>query len=216
MKVPSHRFLVTAYLALVTGMAGAATPPPTSPFEAYAWKAVSKSKPSPGLTMGSFHIQFEKTTLAMVQKAVGVGALSHQGDAGESIYWLCYTIPKPNNVERVWIISHGEMGGHEHAITNVISQEISQTKNTKDCPSLPTALQPLSFGTGLWLGMLKNEALNILGRPSHQSGAWWIFDYQSTVPGKCEPDGFLVTNWLFFENKAGRLVHINAGQVTSC
>jgi len=216
MTMPFPRIVVGSLTALITSMVCAATPPPASPYEAYTWKALSKAKPSLGIKMGSFEVQYEKTTLAMVLDTVGRGEISHQGDAGGSIYWLCYTLQQPKRSERLWIIAHGEMGGSKHAITSVVAKEIASTEGTNDCPSLPEKLQPVSFGKELWLGIEKEQALKILGRPSHQQEPWWVFDYQGNVPGNCPPDGFFLTNWFFFESKNGRLVQIHAGQVTSC
>lgn len=194
----------------------AASPPPQAPFSAHAWNALSKQKTTSGLKMGSFEVQFGKTTLAMVVRAVGYGEIAHQGDAGESIYWLCYTVENAKRDERIWIVAHGEMGGSEHAVTGISAQVLPATENNNECPTLPETLQPLSFGKKLWLGMPQEQALRILGNPSHQERSWWVFDYRGKVPGNCEPDGFDISNSFSFEISNGFLVRIHAGQVTSC
>lgn len=79
----------------------AGTPPPESPFDAMPWKATMKSRPATGLGMGSLRVRLEKTTLDDVRRAASVGDIAHQGDAGESIYWLCYTNLTPAPVERI-------------------------------------------------------------------------------------------------------------------
>lgn len=166
--------------------------------------------------MGSFNVKFERTTLNMVVHAVGRGEIAHLGEAGTSVYWLCYTVPRARHIERVWIAADGEMGGEEHAITQITAQEVPSTAGIEDCPYLPEAVRPLSFSQGVWLGTQENQALNILGRPSHQENRWWVFDFQGSAPGGCGPNGFSVSNWFTFETEGGRLIRIHAGQVTSC
>ena len=216
MKLPIQRIISFTISATVAGTVLAALPPPETPFKDHNWKAVSNSKPSTGLKMGSFSVQFEKTTLAMVRKAAGRGEIAHQGDAGASIYWLCYTVHSKKQTERIWIVAHGEMGGSEHAVTRISSETVETNENEEDCPALPKTLSPVSFDNGLWLGAQKDRALKILGRPSHQKDSWRVFDYASKVPGNCEPDGFDIFNWFEFEIRNGHLDKIHAGQVTSC
>jgi len=198
--------------ACMFGSAFAATPPPESPFPATTWTPVSKSKPATTVTLGSFELRFEETTLAMVIGAVGRGDVSHQGDAGDSIYWLCYTAPN----ERIWIIADGEMGGSGHAVTEVTAQRMERIQATDECPALPKSLQSISVAGQISLGSSERKALRILGQPSHRDGPWWSFDYQEKVPGNCEPDGFDRMNWLLFKTEHGHIVTIHAGQVTSC
>ncbi len=190
----------------------AAIPPPAQPFDAISWKARSESKPASELRLGNFVIHFEETTLADVQRAVGAGSIDHQGDAGESIYWLCYTAKN----EHIWIVAHGEMGGSSHAVTGVSAQRSPGAKAENDCPLLPPKLLPVSLQQGLWLGFTETEASKVLGAPSYSEGAWRSFDYQAKIPGKCEPDGFDIGNWLLMKLNGGRADTIIAGQVTSC
>ena len=78
-------FLVAESVAVI-----AATPPPEKPIDPRPWqKAVEKATPTKGLNMGSFRVQFEKTTLDEVRRAALAGQISHKGDAAESTYWLC-------------------------------------------------------------------------------------------------------------------------------
>lgn len=216
MKPSIQRIISFIITAAVAGTVLAALPPPETPFEDHSWKAVSNSKPTTGLKMGAFIVQFEKTTLAMVRKAVGRGEIAHQGDAGASIYWLCYTAHSKKQTERIWIVAHGEMGGSEHAVTRISSETVGTNESEEGCPVLPGSLSPVSFDNGLWLGAQKERALKILGRPSSQKDSWWVFDYVSKVPGKCEPDGFDILNWFEFEIRNGQLDRIHSGQVTSC
>lgn len=208
-------FLVMT-IAAVPSTCSADTPPPTQPFTAMSWPALSKSKPTIGLDMGAFKVEFEKTTLAMTIDAAGVGKIEQQGDAGEHILWVCYTLATPKQTERVWLISSGEMGGPKHAITEISAQTIQSKEKNDDCPSLPLAMQPVSFANGVWLGEKQSYAIKTLGKPSHQDKSWTIFDFEGKLPGTCEPDGYDVMNWFLFNSNNGRLITILAGQVTSC
>lgn len=192
------------------------TPPPTQPFTAMSWPALSENKPTIGLDMGAFRIEFEKTTLAMAIDAAGVGKIEQHGDAGEHILWVCYTLATPKQDERVWLISSEEMGGPKHAITAVSAQILLSKEKNDDCPSLPLVMQPVSFNNGIWLGEKQSNAIKILGKPSHQDKSWTIFDFKGTIAGTCEPDGYDVMNWFLFNTQNGRLKTILAGQVTSC
>lgn len=216
MPFPLQRWIAFFLMASVANFSYAAVPPPASPYGIANWKAVSKDKPATGLRMGAIDIQFEKTTLARVAQAVGRGEIAQQGEAGASIYWLCYTLVEAKYSKRLWIISNGEMGGREHAVTQIAAEEIPAAVDAKDCPAFPDKLLPLSFGKDLRLGAEKSKALAILGRPSYQTGRLWIFGYEGHIPGSCEPHGSLVNNWLSFEVKGERIVRIYAGQVTSC
>ena len=194
----------------------AETPPPTAPFDAITWKATMNRKPSTGINMGSFRIRFESTTLDDVRRASSVGEIAHRGDAGESAYWLCYTNLTPTLAERVWVISHGEMGGSEHYVTNVSAELLPNGSPTADCPALPDSLKPLSLDNRLWLGASASVANTKLGAPSHRKGAWRSYDFQGKVPGNCAGGGFDLLAWLLLHFQNGRINSLQVGQVTSC
>jgi len=217
MSGASRTLFAVVSVALLTPAVLAQAPPPEQPFSSISWRPLSKAKPATHLKMGTLEVRFEKTTLSAISDAIGLGRMFHQGDAAESIYWLCYTIRGGARAERLWIVAHGEMGGPEHAVTLVTAQEVQLTvQPTDDCPALPSALQPLSLAQDVWLGIPESKALQVLGRPSHRKGSWRSFDYQGKVPGNCQPDGFDLMNWLVFRTIEGRIVAISAGQVTSC
>jgi hypothetical protein len=211
------RKLLAIVSATVIAPVFAQIAPPELPFSNLSWKALSKKKPATHLKLGELEVRFEETTLRAISGAAGLGTMHHQGDAGESIYWLCYTIRGGSRTQRIWILAHGEMGGPEHAVTMVTAQEFEPTvQATSDCPSLPSALQPVFVAQHIWLGTPESKALKALGRPSHQKGLWRSFNYEGKVPGHCQPEGFDLMNWLVFRIAQGRIVEISAGQVTSC
>ena len=131
--------------ATLIAPAFAQTAPPELPFPDVSWKALSKAKPATHLKMGALEVRFEETTLWAISGTAGLGTMHHQGDAGKSIYWLCYTMQGGAQTQRIWIVAHGEMGGPDHAVTMVTAQELTPTvRPTIDCPALPSTLQPLS------------------------------------------------------------------------
>jgi hypothetical protein len=174
-----------------------------------------KSPPTKGITLGKLSVAFEKTTLADVRDAAAIGTIDHQGDASENTYWLCYCHTAADIAYRIWIASNGEMGGAEHFVTLIAAQRVSDAKPTKDCPSLPTKLQPISLDAPIWIGTTDRDVERALGTPSHRQGKWQQFDYRSKVPGQCQ-GGYNMSNWLWTRIEHGRIGAIFAGQVTSC
>jgi hypothetical protein len=194
----------------------AETPPPATPFDAMNGRAAIKQRASTGLHMGTLLVRSEKTTLDDVRRAASVGAIAHRGDAGESAYWLCYTNLGATQVERIWVVADGEMGGPEHYITHISAALQPNGGATADCPALPNSLKPLSLDNHLWLGASKTYATTKLGAPSFQKGAWQSYDFQGKVPGSCQGGGFdlLASLLLHFQN--GHINSLQVGQLTSC
>ena len=100
------------------------------------------------------------------------GTIEHQGDAGGSIYWLCYS----TRGARIWLVSSGEMGGVRHAITEFDAMTSRGTASA-DCPPLPVRFQPLSMHGGIWLGTFEGAVRKVLETPSQAHGSWQLFNY---------------------------------------
>lgn len=194
----------------------AAVPPPTVPQPSAHFQATLHAPPSSGLTMGSLSVRFEQTSLADVLREAPAGALSHQGDAGGSIYWLCYTNLNATTGERIWIVSDGEMGGDSHVITGVIAQRLAHGRASADCPALPGHLKPLAFEHGIWLDTPADAVRRKLGAPSSHGASWEWYDYAGKVPGKCGSEGFDLTNALALRHERRRINFLQVRQVTSC
>ncbi len=96
---------------------------------------------------GSLNIKLEATTLDEIQKRFG-GRIRHKGDAGESVYWLCYVNSNQNNSKIFWFFSDGEMGGDKHAVTEVVEQQLVSSYQKKDdgCIFGSKALAAIDFG----------------------------------------------------------------------
>jgi hypothetical protein len=200
------------FIAVVTFVASAAAePPPSDPFESVDWPASMREEPTKGITLGTFRVEFETTTLSEVQHVAKVGAIEQRGDAAEHILWLCYSITRGEGSERIWIISSGEMGGPEHSITEVAAQRRKSGTAPSDCPSLPRGMQPASLDKRVWLGSTEAELEQNFGPPSHSQGAWRSYFFTKDVSGDCTEG-----NSLDIKLEGGRVAELNAGQITSC
>jgi hypothetical protein len=151
-------------------------PPPTE--EKITVSATLEVDPVQAIRIGSITAKFEKTTLGEILNTVGVGSIEHAGDAGGSQYWLCYSLPN----QRVWLISHGEMGGSDHALTQVQAISTKLTSESKTCPPLPSSFQSISMNFG-WLGSTKDQVLKALGQPSGKKNGRYIYYYAGKEPG---------------------------------
>lgn len=193
----------------------AAPPPAGSGVDAIAWPASMHRKPTSGITLGKFHVLFEKTTLAQVKSAASAGEIANQGDAAGSISWLCYTISDRQDTGRLWITS-GEMGGRNF-VTGISARSLENMKPSVDCPLLPKNLQLISLDVPVWLGSSDSQLWKVLGQPSHAGNGWREYDFRTKVVdnGKCE-GGYDLINSLSTKSKKGKIIAIDAEQVTSC
>jgi hypothetical protein len=198
-----------------------AQPVPPPPMQDDVGVPSLRVRPATRLSLGKFVAYFEKTTLAQVRNAVGAGTIAHQGDAGESMYWLCYTAARVTPPQRLWIMSHGEMGGPEHDVGGVVVEEIPPSVSANSgCPMLPFALMPISLDRGVWLGTTPTVLSRKLGQPSRVRHDWLDFVYEGKVPGK-DPFGsgetvnFSELSSLSARVVTGRVVALHAWKVTA-
>ena len=187
---------------------------PAHPFKAMTWPATLAQKPNTGARMGALQVEFEKTTLSEVLTQARVGSIHHAGDAGESVYWLCYTVAGASPA-RLWITAHGEMGGSGRAITGITVTAIKSNRPTRACPAAPTHLQPVSLRVPVWVGSNEKSLKKALGTPSHRSGDWVSYNFAGKAAGNCS-GGFDVLNSLVLKLRGGVVNVIHANQVTSC
>jgi hypothetical protein len=135
-----------------------------------------------------------------------------EGDAGENIYWLCYTITDGKPPQRFWIIASGEMGGPEHDITRSHGTSDDGKANQR----LPVASTEIAAGRGIWLGAPATSSATRLRKEPNRNGEWRGYLYLEKAPRDCKPDGFDVSNSLAWSATDGVISRIVAGQVTSC
>src|SRR6188472_1803930 len=133
-------FLLLLLFAIPADDCSAQTPPP--PVDEHAFERVPPTvvkKLATRFSLGAFAGRFEETPLGAVRKAVGEGTIQHQGDAGGSIYWLCYRRAQ----HRLWVVSHGEMGGRDHLVTEIVEEFTEKdTETSTDCAIIPEKFAP--------------------------------------------------------------------------
>jgi len=151
-------------------------PPPRFPLDTVPAPTM-KSVPASRLLLGNIKIIFDRTTLGQAMEQIKAGEIRHQGDAAESVYWLCYSNRTTTGWEQIWLLSHGEMGGDEHVIHGVAAKVSFSRPPESSCPVIPQNLRPVKLNNGLWLGAGTKEVIKKLGKPSFQNENW--LHYQS-------------------------------------
>jgi hypothetical protein len=158
-------------------------------------------------SLGAFAGRFEATPLAAVRQAVGQGTVRHQGDAGESLYWLCYR----SAGQRLWIVSGGELGGADHRVTDIVAERADQdTAALPGCAELPAAFAPLEIDGRLRLGMPRPDVVTALGPPSGSDGDQMVYRHEAR-----RKDGFEESAWLILRFRDDRLVSLRGHKTTT-
>jgi len=174
-------------VALTVGVVGLSmspsrfSPPPRFPLDV-APTPTLKSAPSSSLTLGSLVVVLAETTLDEAVRNVGVGSIAHQGDAGESTYWVCYSVAESRQKEGLWLLSSGEMGGPNHVIDAVVSA-LDPNTSTDTCPELPKKFQPVTLNSGIWLGTTSARIRSKFGKPSLERDSWIHYHSRRGLPG---------------------------------
>jgi hypothetical protein len=157
-------------------------------------------------SLGAFAGRFEETPLGAVREAVGEGTIQHQGDAGGSIYWLCYRRAE----HRLWL-SSGEMGGPDHRVIEIVEELTGKdTETSTDCAIIPEKFAPLVFDGKLHLGMSRSEVVTALGPPSKSEAAQMVYSHAGKLA-----DGFDETAWLILRFREEKLVSMRGGKTTT-
>jgi len=205
-------------LWLAAAQAVAQSPPPAPARGKTLGITELRATPAGGISVGSFHVEFEATQLDDIANRISRQLMQHEGDAGESVYWLCYTFTEKTQKERLWFISDGEMGGANHLVTGVIAIRLSPTATkTTECraPSMP--VDKIAFDNGLWLGQSKQELRSKLGAEPQANRGWWSYRYSGTTPVQSggRTTTFDVTSQLDVELRDSRIAAIRASQIYS-
>jgi hypothetical protein len=193
----------------------ASTPPPQDPTH-FGYKGGTLKSSTVGVSMGAQHIVFEQTPLDIILENTLTGEISHRGDAGASMYWLCFTAARLGRTERIWVMSDGEMGGPDHVVTELIAKLVPTTGVTKDCPLLPNKFRSMSLDTGIWLGISDSKLSQLLGGDRLNSHSWGLWDYEGKVPSDKCAGGFDRKTSLLVQLTDGYVSTIHVSQVTSC
>ena len=207
------RFLVFTLLFPLLALAvaddcSAQTPPP--PLDEHALERVPPTvvkRLATRFSLGAFAGRFEETPLDAVRKAVGEGTIRHQGDAGGSIYWLCYRRAQ----HRLWVVSAGGLGGPDHRVMEIVEELTEKdTETATDCAILPDKFAPLVFDGKLHLGMSRSAVITALGPPSKSEAAQMVYSHVGKLA-----HGFEETAWLILRFRGEKLVSMRAGKTTT-
>lgn len=174
-----------------------------------------KTDPLTSMRIGTFEVKLEETTLGDIINEVGVGSIQLTRETGESQYYLCYSLPDQH--EHIWLISHGEMGGPDHALTQVYA--VSTTKPIREnvsCPQIPARFQSISMKFG-WIGTTQKKLFASLGKPSGSKDGRLMFFYEGKTPGIYEGKSveFDVISYVEVVIDDGKISSIYASHVTS-
>ncbi|AMA59626.1 hypothetical protein BCCGELA001_27435 [Bradyrhizobium sp. CCGE-LA001] len=201
-------FVLLLLFVIPAGDCSAQTPPP--PIDEQAFERVKPTvvkRLATRFSLGAFAGRFEETRLGAVRKAVGEGAIQHQGHAGDSIYWLCYRRAQ----YRLWVVSHGEMGGPDHLVTQIVEELAEKDKETStDCPIIPEKFAHVVFDGKLHLGMSRMEVVKALGPPSESEAAQMMYSHAGKLA-----NGFDETAWFILRFREDKLVSMRGGKITS-
>jgi hypothetical protein len=108
------------------------------------------------MQLGSLRILLEKTTLTDLGKRFPQAKIHHQGDAGDSITWVCYTLAAPSGGVRIWL-EPGELEGDDAIDGVVIAPATSDPRS--DCPNIDMGAGTVALDTGTFLGTPKPAVL---------------------------------------------------------
>ena len=200
-------FLLLLLFAIPADDCSAQTPPP--PLDEHAFEGVPPTvvkRLATRFSLGAFAGRFEETTLGAVRKAVGEGTIQHQGDAGGSIYWLCYRRAQ----HRLWL-SSGDIGGPDHLVTEIVEELTEKDNETSTgCAIISEKFAPLVFDGKLHLGMSREEVITTLGPPSKSEAAQMVYSHKGKLA-----DGFDETAWLILRFREEKLVSMRGGKTTT-
>ncbi|MFT4074906.1 MAG: hypothetical protein QM647_05175 [Asticcacaulis sp.] len=128
-----------------------------------------------GARMGVISILLGDTKLTDVSRAIGSGSVMQQGDAGDALRYLCYTLKGNGTSERLWLTS-SELGGGEY-INGLTLIAIKATPDTDRCPSIDRSTWVVTLDNGMTIGMDQDSLIQKLGEPSKRAGNFMAYRY---------------------------------------
>jgi hypothetical protein len=135
----------------------------------------TKVQPVTGATVGSLHVVFEKTTFKDILGALGKAPIGQQGDAGEFLMWVCYTVPAVHARIR---LTSSELGGQEFIDGMVAKQIRPGEPDNPLCPRLVGKPSGAAIDKGIWLGDSVEKIQGILGRPNTAPASVIYYSYE--------------------------------------
>jgi hypothetical protein len=184
-------------------------PPSVPDFSVAARPMTATTLPDVTVLLGSFELKLEQTTIADVRDQVGDAPTQHHGDAGESRYWVCFTIPSNSFGERIWLVS-GELGGDNHVINAFLADRVEKAKASSTCPALPPQFRPVRLKVGsIGIGSPISSVTPVFG-PLQSAGRWKAAQYLAAENGDLDRLLSVAFHW-----KNGALDRIAVSQATT-
>jgi hypothetical protein len=137
-------------------------------------KVISKKQSDNELNLAGIVVGESK--LSDVRKKFPSGNIFHDGDAGNSVYVLCYQ-GKDGTIAA--FESSGEMGGADHIVTfaSVMGKDTSY-RFKQHCLMSDSINREIKSFTGLHLGMTKADVKKIMGTPSKEISTLILYNYE--------------------------------------
>jgi hypothetical protein len=205
--------IVTVLALSVVGVAHAqsALAPPQGirlPKRAVESRQMEKQPVVSGVTIGDFKVTFEKTTLKQALAALGAAPVGRRGDAGNSLSWICYTIPAVRT--RIWLLSD-EMGGGETIMRMTARPALPTEVEDMKCPTPTNHASAAFIDNKIWLGDSIGKIESILGKSSEAPKSIRYYWYNSPE----DENGFSVQSLLLMKIEGDRVTEIQASNLTT-
>ena len=171
----AHAALAAVLALLSSQTAAAGLEPPGYPAALLGAQPTLAQPAARSASLGGYLVQLESTSLGLLARAAGA-PLTRERE-GENVHdWLCMAAREGGKPLRVW--------AHSSAADGPVSGVQIEAGGTPDarCPELPAAMQPVSLGEGLRLGLTRAEVVKRLGPPSHEDGGWLMYLADRPVP----------------------------------
>ncbi len=152
------------------------------------------------ITVAGFPIQLEDTELDAVAKHLRV-ATGHQGDASESLAWLCLHGEDKEGPWGLWLTSSeidGPMiGGFQlQRLTSGAALDIR-------CSSLNDSSRSISLPIPIRLGMTESQVQAVIGKPSSRFGDASIYVHEHGL--RLHGESYIADNSVIVSYKNGEL-----------
>lgn len=163
-----------------------------------------KNAPEFSVVAGNVPIVFEETALSQIADHFG-GTIHHQGDAGDSVSWVCYNYADDGAERTLWFLS-GELGGSEKAILTVV--EAADGGNIQQgCARPAHNLNKLTLGAP-GLGSTRDEINEALGADIGDQPSVVLFNMS-------DGDEFTISKSLRYKLDGDKVTAVSITQVTT-
>lgn len=137
-------------------------------------KSINQKQPENELTILGFTLG--RSILKEIQDKIPGKEIYHEGDAGKSIYRLCYKGTDGTFVT----FESSEMGGRNHIMTSIsISSLEIPIRFQKFCANSKLITKEIVVEPGIKLDLTKNEIQKLKGSPSKELTSFLYYEYQT-------------------------------------